>query len=77
MDAVYPVYLVRIARRFTGVASEYLVETPLPLQEVSTLLGYSDPGNFTHAFKRWAGTSPSAFRLARRSIAKPGSREQR
>jgi AraC-like DNA-binding protein len=52
-----------------GLATEYLTETPLPLQEVSTLLGYSDPGNFTHAFKRWAGTSPSAFRLERRSVA--------
>ncbi len=52
-----------------GLAAEYLTETPLPLQEVSSLLGYSDPGNFTHAFKRWAGKSPSAFRFERRSIA--------
>jgi AraC-like DNA-binding protein len=52
-----------------GLATEYLSETPLPLQEVSSLLGYSDPGNFTHAFKRWAGKSPSAFRIERRLIA--------
>ena len=53
-----------------GLATEYLSETPLPLQEVSSLLGYSDPGNFTHAFKRWAGKSPSAFRLERRSAGR-------
>jgi AraC-like DNA-binding protein len=47
-----------------GLATEYLIETPLPVQEVASLLGYSDPGNFTHAFKRWAGTSPSDFRIA-------------
>jgi len=50
-----------------GLATEYLIETPLPVQDVASLLGYSDPGNFTHAFKRWAGTSPSEFRLASRN----------
>lgn len=45
-----------------GLAREYLSETALPLQEIATLLGYSEPGNFTHAFKRWAGTTPQAFR---------------
>ena len=54
-----------------GLATEYLVETPLPVQEVASLLGYSDPGNFTHAFKRWARTSPSGFRLARRAATRP------
>lgn len=49
-----------------GRATEDLVETPLPVQEVASLLGYSDPGNFTHAFNRWAGQSPSDFGLARR-----------
>jgi len=50
-----------------GLATEYLVETRLPLQEISTLLGYSDPGNFTHSFKRWSGKAPRDFRLQRRS----------
>jgi len=48
-----------------GLAAEYLAQTRLPLQEISTLLGYSDPGNFTHAFKRWSGKAPSDFRLQR------------
>ena len=51
-----------------GLATEYLVETSLPLQEISALLGYSEPGNFTHAFKRWSGKAPSDFRIERRSI---------
>ena len=50
-----------------GLATEYLAETLLPLQEISALLGYSEPGNFTHAFKRWSGKAPSDFRLERRS----------
>jgi AraC-like DNA-binding protein len=30
--------------------------------EVTWLLGFSDPGNFTRAFKRWTGTRPSDWR---------------
>lgn len=45
-----------------SLARQYLSETSLPLQEIAVLLGYTEPGNFTHAFKRWAGISPSAFR---------------
>ena len=46
-----------------GLAKEYLLESQLPLQEIATLLGYGDPGNFTHAFKRWAGQAPRDFRI--------------
>lgn len=51
-----------------ALATQYLAETRLPLQEISTLLGYSDPGNFTHSFKRWSGKAPSTFRLERRAV---------
>jgi AraC-like DNA-binding protein len=57
-----------------GLATEYLIETLLPLQEISTLLGYSDPGNFTHSFKRWSGMAPRDFRLEHQSIANSSSR---
>jgi len=43
-------------------AVEYLTETKLPLSEISGLLAYSEPGNFTHAFRRWSGRSPRAYR---------------
>jgi len=54
-----------------ALATEYLLQTRLPLQEISLLLGYSDPGNFTHAFKRWAGKAPSDFRAERQSNSNP------
>jgi len=45
-----------------ALAKEYLTETDLPLKEITYLLGFSEPGNFTHSFKRWSGRSPSEFR---------------
>lgn len=45
-----------------ALAREYLLETPLPQHEIASVLGYTDPGNFTHAFKRWCGVSPREFR---------------
>ena len=44
------------------LAREYLGETRLPLEEISDLLGYTEPGNFSHAFRRWCGESPRAWR---------------
>jgi len=34
----------------------------LTVQQVSDLLGYSDPANFTRVFRQWTGLSPQAFR---------------
>jgi len=47
-----------------NLAKEYLQTTTLLLEEISAMLGYSDPGNFTHAFKRWTGSSPRTFRAS-------------
>lgn len=44
------------------LALEYLGTSNLPLEEISVLLGYSTPGNFTHAFKRWHGMPPRQYR---------------
>ena len=44
------------------LAREYLTTSTLPLEEISVLLGYSAPGNFSNAFKRWHGSSPREFR---------------
>jgi AraC-like DNA-binding protein len=32
------------------------------VNEITFLLGFSEPANFSRAFKRWTGRSPSAFR---------------
>ena len=45
------------------LAREYLGTSNMPLEEISVLLGYSTPGNFSQAFKRWHGDSPRSFRL--------------
>ena len=45
-----------------GLAREYLTDTDLPMDEISSLLGYTESGNFSHAFRRWAGIAPSAWR---------------
>jgi AraC-like DNA-binding protein len=37
----------------------YLVKEQMPISRVAWLLGYREPGAFTHAFRRWTGKSPS------------------
>ncbi len=44
------------------LAKEYLLDTNLRLAEISDLLGYTEPGNFSHAFRRWSGFSPRGYR---------------
>jgi AraC-like DNA-binding protein len=50
------------------LGKEYLLDTRLPLAEISDLLGYTEPGNFSHAFRRWSGQSPRGFRRNRDSV---------
>ena len=45
-----------------GLAREYLGSTELPIEEISRMLGYTESGNFSHAFRRWSGVSPSGWR---------------
>ena len=44
------------------LAVRYLGHAYLALNEISYLLGYSEPASFTRAFRRWKGVSPSEFR---------------
>jgi AraC-like DNA-binding protein len=41
-----------------------LRETREPVTEIAIALGYQDAANFTRAFRRYAGCSPTAFRAA-------------
>jgi AraC-like DNA-binding protein len=44
------------------LARQYVSNSRLSVGEITYLLGFSDPANFTRAFRRWTGQSPSAFR---------------
>lgn len=43
------------------LSQEYLA-TSMSIERIAELLGYSEAANFSHAFKRWTGSSPSQFR---------------
>lgn len=43
-------------------ARELLANTSMTLSQIADALGYADAANFTRAFKRWTGASPSQFR---------------
>lgn len=47
-------------------AHELLQHTTLELQAVAARLGYNNPANFTRAFRKWTGESPSGYRARRR-----------
>jgi len=44
------------------LALNYIRETHRSLGEITYLLGFSEPSNFTRAFKRWTGVSPNEYR---------------
>ncbi|WP_247257486.1 AraC family transcriptional regulator [Pseudomonas moorei] len=45
-----------------ALACSYLSQASRPVTEITFLLGFSDTSNFTRAFKRWTGLSPTDFR---------------
>jgi len=51
-----------------SLASGYMEQSGLSITEIAYMLGFSDAANFTRAFKRWTGKSPSEFR---RSLGLP------
>ena len=52
--------LLEGARR--DLAERFLRQPELSLTDVCYLLGFSDQSNFTKAFKRWTGQTPTAYR---------------
>lgn len=44
------------------LALNYIRETHRPIGEITYLLGFSEPSNFTRAFRRWTGMAPAEYR---------------
>ncbi len=44
------------------MAVQKLAHSNYSIQEIASELGYSSPGHFTRAFKRWTGKTPNQFR---------------
>lgn len=44
------------------LAKQYLSEYQRSISEITYLLGYTEHGSFTRAFKRWTGINPQQFR---------------
>jgi AraC-like DNA-binding protein len=57
------------------LAITYLSSTRKTVREIAEELGFLDPSAFHRAFRRWAHTSPGAYRRGER--AGPSGREQR
>lgn len=53
---------VRLAR-----AETLLLNSRLTVERISEKLGYTEPGNFRQAFRKWTGSSPRSYRRDRRS----------
>jgi len=46
------------------LAFDYIRDNRYSINEITYLLGFSEPSNFSRAFKRWTGRSPSAHRAS-------------
>jgi AraC-like DNA-binding protein len=45
------------------LAAQYMEQSEMSINEITFLLGFSEPANFSRAFKRWTGVSPREFRI--------------
>ena len=46
------------------LAEQYIRKSNLSISEITYMLGFSEPSNFSRAFKRWTGKSPQSYRHA-------------
>lgn len=55
-------YQVQVDRVRLQRAQSLLRTTTLSMAQIADALGYADAANFTRAFRRWTGASPSTYR---------------
>ena len=58
------------------LAKGYLKDGSLPISQIAWLLGYREVSAFTHAFKRWTGSTPRTFRV-QNNFTSTGDRTRR
>ncbi len=51
-----------IAHRKIGEAQDLLAKSDLPINEIGAMMGFYDNAYFTRTFRKYVGTTPSAFR---------------
>lgn len=54
-----------------GKARALLRESRLPVEAIALQLGYSEAAGFIHAFRRWSGQTPAAWRRGTQGRANP------
>ena len=57
------------------LALQYVRESNFTMAQIAWLLGYERSESFTHAFRRWAGQSPSQVRSAANAESVGGKRQ--
>lgn len=48
------------------LATQYIKRSHMPINQIGFLLGFSEPSNFSRAFRRWTGRAPGGYREADR-----------
>ena len=56
------------------MAGDYLRKKDYQVIEIAYLLGFADPSNFSRAFKRWTGLSPTQFRDQLPAVSQSGGK---
>lgn len=65
LGAEHTTYSGVVERTRSEMAGELLEQTDASVADIAASLGYRSQANFTRAFRRWSGVSPSEYRRGR------------